>query len=222
MNRVLKFSKLSKHLMKKEVWYLLLICSFTGVLLLACEGEDVMPIPKPRTYPKVIYPERNLVKLDKDFCHFTFEHPDYMTFEKDTTWLNQAPKDDCWFNLHIGSLNGDIHFTYTDISGDSLEYNLYEIYKDAYLLSNKHNQKTTGKDDFVIAKPENEVYGVLFNIEGHVACTFQFVLTDSSEHAILASLYFKNRPEPDSMAPVIEFVKRDIIHLINTFEWVKE
>ncbi|MCH2046487.1 MAG: gliding motility protein GldD [Saprospiraceae bacterium] len=205
--------------MNFRIFYLLSTIVFPVFLLVACGGEEELPIPKPRTYPKVIYPERNMTKLDNDYCNFTFEYPDYMVFEQDTTLISENAKHSCWFNLQMESLNGDIHFTYTDISGDSLEYNLYEIYKDAYLLFNKHNQKTTGKEDVSIAKEEENLYGILFNIEGHVACPFQVVLTDSTQHAILASLYFKSRPDPDSMAPVIEFVKKDIAHLVTTFEW---
>jgi len=35
------------------------------------------------------------------------------------------------------------------------------------------------------------------------------------------SLYFKARPNKDSLAPAIEFMKRDIIEMINTFQWEK-
>lgn len=205
--------------MNSRIFYVLSAIIISLLLLVACGEEEELPIPKPRTYPKVVYPERNMTKLDKDFCEFTFEHPDYMTFEQDTTLITKDAKHSCWFNLHLKSLNGVVHFTYTDISGDSLEYNLYNIYKDAYFFFNKHNQKTTGKEDLAVAKEEDNVYGVLFNIEGHVACPFQVVLTDSTQHAILASLYFHSRPDPDSMAPVIEFVKKDIAHLVTTFEW---
>jgi len=194
---------------------------FVSIIILSfisC-GEEPIYIPKPRTYPKVDYPERNYVQLDTNFCAFSFEYPDYMEFEQDAQFFNADSKHPCWFNLKIPDLSGNVHFTYTDISGDSLEYNLYEVYKDAYMLAEKHNIKAVANEDNTIMNPEGEVYGQLFNIEGHVASPFQFMLTDSTEHAIRASLYFDCRPDPDSMRPVIEFVKTDVVGMINSFRW---
>jgi hypothetical protein len=44
-------------------------------------------------------------------------------------------------------------------------------------------------------------------------------MTDSVNHAIRAALYFNSKPEADSMAPVIEFVKADVMGILNSFEW---
>lgn len=188
-------------------------------LFAACSGEEELAIPKPRTYPKVNYPERKMVTFQKDYCNFSFEHPDYMVFEQDTQFLNTTAKHPCWFNLKMPSLNGEINFTYTDIGGDSLQYNLYEAFKDAYLLAEKHNTKALANEDNTINNPAGKVYGVLFNIEGNVASPFQFTVTDSAQHALRAALYFNSQPNQDSMQPVIEFVKNDIVEILNTFKW---
>lgn len=190
---------------------------------MACVGCKEEPIyyPKPRIYPKVEFPKRQYAKFNVNYCNFTFECPDYMQFEQDTTYFDRRAKHPCWFNLHIPSLNGDIHFTYTDISGDSLEYRIYKVYKDAYRMSDEHDTKAVVNEDLLINRPNDRVFGVLYNIEGHVASPFQFVLTDSVHHAVRASLYFKTRPNPDSLAPIIEFVKADMMGILNTFQWVE-
>jgi hypothetical protein len=54
-----------------------------------------------------------------------------------------------------------------------------------------------------------------------VASPFQIVITDSVNHALRAALYFNSRPEADSMAPIIEFVKKDVMTILNSFEWSK-
>lgn len=202
-------------------YYLGLILGGFIFMLSSCREEPIY-IPKPRTYPKVDYPQQNYVQLDTNFCAFSFDYPDYMQFEQDAQFFNENSKHPCWFNLNIPSLNGNVHFTYTDISGDSLEYNLYEVYKDAYMLAEKHNIKAVANEDNTIMNPDDQVYGQLFNIEGHVASPFQFMLTDSTQHAVRASLYFDCRPDPDSMRPVIEFVKTDIVRMINSFQWEEE
>ena len=57
------------------------------------------------------------------------------------------------------------------------------------------------------------------NIEGDVATPFQFYLTDSTTHFLRGSLYVKSKINQDSLAPVYEFLKRDAMHMINTFQW---
>lgn len=78
------------------------------------------------------------------------------------------------------------------------------------------------KADYIEELPyskENRVFGMIFNLEGAAASSFQFYLTDSSQHFIRGSLYFNTQIRPDSLAPFYEFIKLDIIHLVNTFEW---
>jgi len=46
-----------------------------------------------------------------------------------------------------------------------------------------------------------------------------FYLTDEAEHYFRGALYFNTRSNPDSLAPVIKFVKEDLGQLIATFKW---
>ncbi len=195
---------------------------FTIILILSilsCKEEKIY-IPKPRVYPKVEYPLRNISNFTKDFCSFHFEYPDYMSFEQDTLYLHRDAPHPCWFNLNFPSLNGTVHFTYTDLKNcASLEACLHKVYNDAYQMAQEHIPKANALEDFVINNPKKNVYGVLFNIEGYVASPFQIIMTDSVNHAVRAALYFNSRPEADSMAPIIEFVKTDIMNILNSFEW---
>ena len=47
----------------------------------------------------------------------------------------------------------------------------------------------------------------------------QFYLTDSIEHFLRGSLYFKVVPNNDSLQPVIDFITDDVRHLIKSLEW---
>ncbi|MCK5170865.1 MAG: gliding motility lipoprotein GldD, partial [Bacteroidales bacterium] len=71
----------------------------------------------------------------------------------------------------------------------------------------------------VFVRPEKDVYGILYEIEGNAASSVQFFLTDSIKHYIRGALYFNVEPNKDSLAPVINFVKEDIKILIESFEW---
>jgi gliding motility-associated lipoprotein GldD len=197
------------------------ICLFGGILagFSACKEEPIY-YPKPRNFPKIEFPARVQQKFDVNYCQFSFEYPTYMNFVQDTTYLNQSAKHACWFNLHIHSLNADIHFTYTPLDPKKdLAEQIHKVYRDGYRMSDQHDSKATLNEDLTINNPTRRVFGILYNLEGRVASPFQVVLTDSLRHAVRASLYFNTNPKADSLAPIIEFVKADIMGILNSFEW---
>jgi gliding motility-associated lipoprotein GldD len=59
----------------------------------------------------------------------------------------------------------------------------------------------------------------MFEIEGNAASNLQFYLTDSTHNFIRGALYFYAKPNYDSLAPVIDFLKKDVEHMITTFKW---
>lgn len=177
--------------------------------------EEVIYSPKPRGFPKVIYPDKNYVPFDKDYCTFSFQYPEYAAIEQDTLFFDETPTHPCWFDIVIPAFDARIHCSYYPID----KINTFDkLNADAFDLANKHNLKANYIDDFVITKP-NGVSGIAFNLEGEVASPFQFYLTDSTQHFLRGALYFNTQSRPDSLAPVKNFVKTDIMHMINTFEW---
>jgi gliding motility-associated lipoprotein GldD len=191
---------------------LLFVCLLVWVL--GCGGEEER-VPRPRAYPKILFPERNYIATTAEYCDFTFQYPDYMVFDRDTSFFREKPPHPCWFNLTMKGLNGTIHCTYTPIH---TKEGLLKAIRDAYTLADKHNRKASGNTDYIIHTP-NKVHGLLYDIEGDVASSFQFVVTDSFKHVLRGSLYFQARPNEDSLKPAIEFVKRDMMQILNTLKW---
>ena len=67
---------------------------------------------------------------------------------------------------------------------------------------------------------ENHVYGKIYETIGdEAACPYQFWLTDKQKHFFRASVYMGCKPQNDSLQPVIDYVKKDMLHLIETFQW---
>ncbi len=59
----------------------------------------------------------------------------------------------------------------------------------------------------------------IVELDGYVPSQFQFYTTDSVNHFFRGALYFNTKVQNDSLAPAIEFVKQDIMNLLNTLEW---
>jgi gliding motility-associated lipoprotein GldD len=192
------------------VWLLL------GVLAgVSCSQPSVTP--RPHAYPRVFYPERGYQMFDTSFCSFRFEYPQYARIEQDTAFFNDKPESPCWFNVVLPAFAGKIHCSYKDLKKNKLN----KCVDDTYRLAQKHDTKADYIGESYFSHPSKKVYATVFEIEGNAASPFQFYITDSTQHFLRGSLYFSTHPEADSMAPVIQYVKADIIHLINTFEWSK-
>jgi len=60
---------------------------------------------------------------------------------------------------------------------------------------------------------------VIAEIAGEVPTQLQFTMTDSSRNFLRGALYFNTAVQNDSLAPAIEFMKKETLHFINTVQW---
>jgi gliding motility-associated lipoprotein GldD len=187
---------------------------FFSVILLAmlsCSSKNNYT-PKPKGYYRIDFPEKKYEKFTSD-CPYTFEYPVYSEIIRDP----ENTGNDCWLNIHFPYLNGDIHLSYKKVNG-----NLQTYIEDSRNLAYKHTIKAEAIGEQVYKDQDKDVYGIMYDLKGNVASPLQFFMTDSSEHFIRGSLYFRTEPNKDSLAPVIDFVKQDIRHLIETIKWKKQ
>jgi gliding motility-associated lipoprotein GldD len=98
---------------------------------------------------------------------------------------------------------------------------LYELSEDARKYVYKHSVKADGISERVFEHPEKKVYGVFYDITGNAASSVQFTLTDSTQHFVRGALYFNNVPNKDSIAPMVDYIREDMVRLMESFEWKK-
>jgi len=178
--------------------------------------EDFVPVPKPRAYPRVIFPEKEYRPFDASYCRFTFEMPQYAVVEQDTTYFDKRPDSDCWFNLNVPTLNAQIHCSYYPVTGRK---RLDELAQDAFTMAQKHNIKANYIEEIQVHRTADRVHGIIFNIEGATASSYQFFVTDSTKHFLRGALYFHTQSRPDSLAPVLDFMRQDIDKMVATLKW---
>lgn len=192
-----------------------ILLSFVLISLLFTCSEEHSILPKPRAYPRIDFPEKEYQNFDEDYCAFTFEYPMYTKIAQDTSFFDELPVDPCWFDVYYPSFNGKLHCSYRPIDKEN---SLEKLKQEAFKMANWHNKRANYIEEIIIQKP-NRVSGFAFDMKGPSASPFQFYLTDSTNHFFRASLYFNSHVQPDSLAPVIEFVKTDIVRMIETFDW---
>jgi len=177
------------------------------ILFAACNETYT---PKPRGYFRIDLPEHEYIAFDTTFP-YAFEYPVYAEISPDPF----SPEEPYWLNIDFPEHKGRIHLSYKTVDG-----NLAEYLEDSRQFVMKHIPKASAINDSLILDRERKLYGLVYQIEGMGAASpCQFFVTDSTEHFVRGALYFDVVPNNDSLAPVIDFLQKDIEHLLSTFTW---
>lgn len=183
--------------MFKNLFLLLL-----ALLAVSCK-KDILPKPMGELrleYPKPTY------KPFSSPCAYSFEYSDY---------AEMAPaKKPCWYYLSYPKMKAKVFITYFPIKNDFMLH-----VKEAEKMVYEHTIKASSIETKSFSYPEKRVFGNFYELKGQSASNIQFYVTDSTKHFVTANLYFNTRPKPDSLAPAVAYVKKDLQHLIDTFQW---
>ena len=195
--------------MKIKLRYLISIA--ISILLLVNTACKKHHTPKPRGYFRISFPAKEYQNFNQGFP-YKFQYPKYSAVSADSS----ENSEDYWLNIIYPEFNGQIHLSYKNVNN-----NIYELLEDSRRLAFKHSIKADAINEQMFYDPDKNVIGILYNIKGDAASPLQFFATDSINHFIRGSVYFNNVPNHDSLAPVIKFVKEDVVHLMETLEWNK-
>ena len=121
-----------------------------------------------------------------------------------------------WINLYYPALNATIHCSYKPVRN-----NLRELTNDALEFVYRNASFANAIPEREYNHPEADVYGVLFDLEGNTASSCQFFVTDSTRHFFRASVYCNCPPNADSLAPVYNYLRKDVVKMVETFQWTK-
>jgi gliding motility-associated lipoprotein GldD len=122
--------------------------------------------------------------------------------------------------LYLGKeIDGDIHFQFSRI--DSIN-TLGKLVNHTFGKVDFHKIRAKQMLDTNFIFRDKRVFGTLFEFIGNSATNFQFYLTDSTDNFLRSELLIRRTPNYDSLQPTLNYIKKDLIHLINTFEWKKQ
>lgn len=191
----------------------LVVIFFLITLFYKCaDDDDESTVPKPRGYYRIAFPEKKY-KIYDSICPFVFEYPQYGYVEKDPHPMAEP----CWINIQFPYFKATLHISYKDMQNKKIA----ALIEDSRDLAVKHQIKSTGMEETVILRDSAQVYGLVYDIEGNTASSLQFYVTDSTAHFIRGALYFNVRPNIDSVRMVLQFLRKDVLHLIQTLKWKK-
>ncbi len=121
--------------------------------------------------------------------------------------------------IDLGPLNGSLFLYYLNIpSKDSLP----SIINYANDKVDEHKIKADKIDFRQLIDKDKRVFGTFFELKGNVATNFQFYLTDSINHFVRGEVLLNCRPNYDSLRPTLEYLKLDLLELVQNFKWKKK
>jgi gliding motility-associated lipoprotein GldD len=177
--------------------------------LFLCVACTKVSAPKPYGYYRIAIPDTSYVAFDTRFPDWPY------TFALSKNAIPQPRQDEpYWLNIYYPSLDATVHCSYKPV-----RHNLRELTNDALEFVYRNASFANAIPEREYSHPEADVYGVLFDLEGNTASSCQFFITDSTRHFFRASVYCNCPPNADSLAPVYEYLRKDVIRMVETFEW---
>lgn len=191
--------------------YKLSITLTTFILISGCREALV---PKPRGYFRIDLPAKEYVRLDNSAINdmpFDFEYPSYGEIVRSSV----SHEEQGWLNIEFPVFKAIVYLTYKPVQSD-----FASIMEQTYRMNvRNHISKADAIKEQPYINNKDRVYAVLYDLKGNTATAVQFYATDSLRHYLRGSLYFNAETDADSLAPVIDFLREDIIHLVETLNW---
>ena len=177
------------------------------IVLIASGCQHDPMVPRPRAYPRIEYPQEGTKEFREATCPFTFQYPSYGEINK---------KDQpCWFDINMTAFKAKLHCSYVPVkSREDFE----GLVQDVFRIAEKINARANYMEEAPIRNSKG-VGGLAFTWTGAAASPLHFFLTDTTHHFFKAALYFEAEVKPDSLAPIIQFVRKDMDRLIDSFQW---
>jgi gliding motility-associated lipoprotein GldD len=165
--------------------------------------------PKPRGFERIEFPLQQY-KPFVSGCGFSCDIPVYSQMIPD----DHPGAEKCWYNLLYQPFNATLHISYKPLHNKK---ELLKMTEDSRTMVYKHTVKADEIYETLISN--RYLKGMLYELSGNTATNFQFYVTDSMSHFLRGALYFNVRTNTDSVVPVLNHLKSDVIRMIESMRW---
>lgn len=188
-----------------KAFKILIIISLLSIIY-SCDNNSV---PKPVGYFRIDLPDTAYHKIDMQGYPYNFEIPTYSQVKITDIQNNPFPY---WINIDFKPFNAILYISYRTIDN-----NVDTLLNDSWQFVMKHANKSDGIESINYINEDKGIYGTMFTIDGmNNASPLQFYLLDSTKHFLRGAIYFNAVPNNDSLKPIIERMKIDVEHIVES------
>lgn len=185
---------------------------FLALVLSTLQGCEEDYLPKPKGFNRIALPDAAYTPAKLEGYPYQFDINSLAKLGEDEAVFSEP----YWLDISYPAWDASIQVTYKAIEGK--EEQLKSYLNDAYKLTSKHQIRASAIEESIIDLGGGRV-GVVAELQGEVPSQFQFFQTDSTQHFLRAALYFNTATKNDSLAPIIEYLKQDMMHMLSTLRW---
>ncbi|TMM59297.1 gliding motility lipoprotein GldD [Maribacter algarum] len=180
-----------------------IILAFLGCAFFfnGCGEENVLP--KPKAMLRLEYQRPTSEPVDTE----------YFTFDSNLA-AQVVKKNRRSIIVEYPEMKAAIFLSYRNVRND-----LNKLIRDAHKLSGEHAAKADGIQQKIFENTENKVYGAFYEVSGDAASQAQFFVTDSLNHFVTGALYFKTKPNYDSIYPAAKYLQNDMGRIMESLRW---
>lgn len=167
----------------------------------SCNDENVLP--KPNAMLRLEYERPSAQSIETDYFRFDSNKEAVVNQKNSKSIILEYPE-----------MKASIFMSYRRVNDD-----IKRLTSDAQKLSYEHAAKAEGIRPRAYEDALNRVYGAFFEVRGDAASQAQFYVTDSLNHFVTGSLYFKTRPNYDSIYPAAVYLQQDMGRIMESLRW---
>jgi gliding motility-associated lipoprotein GldD len=171
-------------------------------------------VPKPKGYFRLATPVA-------EYQHWDSVLPFSFDYSKHATLYFERQKDNVyWIDIYYPTLSAMFKMTYYPV-----KKNLHNLMwgEEEQVMFHVDRMMADDIQISTVNDPSAKVYGKLYELEGkNVATPFKFWLTDSARYFVKGTLYFDFAPNNDSLSPVINYLKKDALYMVESWQWNKK
>lgn len=185
------------------------------LIFLFCSCDN-LELPKPNAYLRLDFPPPTYKEIVFENDGTTFELNTASTLVKNIiniTNTNSLTSKSISYPL----INAEIKLEHYNLNKN---IKLNDRLKRLNDFTSIHLKKSSNPPKIQEFTNQNKkVYASIINIKGDVTSPSQFYATDSVNNLLIGILNLKSKTKYDSVLPALEYIKKDIYHLIESIKW---
>lgn len=191
------------------VWIIAIIVS---LLFSECANDNQANMPRRKAYPRVEIHDSTFTTLVNSPVFFEISTSATVTLDSVNTG-KEIGKNSRWFNFSYPKYNAVIYCTFTPVDKNTINEVIQNRTERMKLNSGDLESELTEMTNSNGFKSQ-----ILFTIESQTT-PIQFISTDYDDWVVSGALYLNDKgPNTDSILPIINTIKRDIIHSLKTIK----